>query len=193
MKAVPLFGSEDRLPASIAGLTLESVDQYPDPKLGVMIRYGIPPWVKADAYLYNMGLPDISDNLESPQVIQLFQESAQGVVMAAEQGLYLDFEILNSGYVSVPPDASEPLCLCASFAYRQNSNAPVPTAGLPKKEGTGVINDVGRLVSHMALRVDRGYINKVRFNYPEDAGQRGVAGFLDFLSEWTAIVRATGH
>ena len=193
MNAIPVFGSEGQLPDSVGGLSLEGVDQYPDPRLGVMIRYGIPPWIKADAYLYDMGLPDISDDLRSAQVMALFQESLNSVTMAAEQGIYLDFEILGAGYINLTPDAADPFCLGASFAYRQNADAPVPVVGIPGKEGTGVINDIGRLVSHMTLRIDRGYINKVRFNYPEDAGEAGFSGFLNFLSEWTYLVQTAGE
>lgn len=188
MKAIPVFGSKDQLPASIAGLDLESVDHYPDPKLGVMVRYGMPPFVKADAYLYDLGLTDIPGDLQSPRVAQWFQESFEGVLMAAKQGIYRDFEVLGSGYINVPPDAPDPLCLCASFTYRQDSGASVPVV-FPEKEGTPVITDIGRLVSHMALRTDRGYINKVRFNYPEEAGEGGFAGFLNFMVEWTRVVQ----
>lgn len=81
-----------------------------------------------------------------------------------------------------PPDAAGPLCLCASFAYSQNAGAPVPVV-FPGRIDTPIINDVGRLVSHMALRTDRGYINKVRFNYLEDAGEGGFAGLLNYLGE----------
>lgn len=183
--SIPIFGTDDRIPAHIAGLECEGFERYPDPKLGVMIRYGIAPWVKADAYLYDMGLTDISDDLESAQVVGLFEESLQGVVMAAEQGIYRDLEILRTGYLTVPPGAAAPLCLCASFTYRQNAGAAVPAVF---KDMDPVVQDVGRLVSHLALRTDRGYINKVRFNYPEDAGDRGFAGFVNFLVDWTQAV-----
>jgi len=186
MNAIPVFGTEDRLPSRIAGLEVESVDQYPDPRLGVMVRYGIPPLIKADAYLYDMGLRDIPEDLNSPEVLQLFEESLRGVTMAAEQGVYLDFEVLGSGYLNLPPESPEPFCLGASFAYRQNPKAHIPVV-FPEKEGT--INDVGRLVSHMTLRVDRGYINKIRFNDPEDAGEAGFTGFLGFIFEWTQAVQ----
>lgn len=184
--AIPVFGNENRLPARIGGLALESVDQYPDPNLGVMVRYGLPPLVKADAYLYDLGMSDIPEDLQSPLVVQFFEESLHGVTMAAEQGIYRDFEILGSGYLNLPPESPEPFCLGASFAYRQNSEAPIPVV-FPDK--SGVINDVGRVVSHLALRIDRGYINKVRYNYPESAGEAGFAGFLGFIMEWTESVK----
>ena len=184
--AIPLFGTEDRLPTRIAGLGIEGVEHYPDPKLGVMIRYGLPPLVKADAYLYDLGLRDIPEDLNSPLVQQMFEESLRGVMMAAEQGIYRDFEVLGSGYLNLDPDSDEPFCLAASFAYAQNPEAPVPLVFAGKE---GVINDVGRLVSHLALRTDRGYINKVRFNHPEAAGEAGFAGFAGFTVEWTQAVQ----
>lgn len=187
MTAIPVFGTEDRLPARVAGLNLEGVEQYPDPRLGVMVRYGIPPLIKADAYLYDLGLTDIPDDLESPQVETLFEESLQGVTTAAEQGVYLDFELLGSGYIKLPPESPEPFFLGATFSYRQNPKASVPVV-FPGTDGT--VHDVGRIVSHMALRVDRGYINKVRFNHPEEAGDAGFTLFLGFVMEWTESVQA---
>ena len=186
--AIPIFGTEDQLPSQIAGLGIEGVERYPDPKLGVMVRYGLPPLVKADAYLYDMGLTDIPEDLNSPLVVKLFEESLMGVTMAAEQGVYLDFEVLGSGYLNLSPDSDEPFCLGASFAYRQNPAAPIPVV-FPGKGG--VVNEVGRVVSHLALRTDRGYINKVRFNHPEAAGESGFAGFVGFTVEWTQAVQRT--
>lgn len=138
----------------------------------VTVRYGIPPLIKADADLYDM--------------VHSFEESLRGVAMAAEQGSYRDFKALGSGYISFPPGSPESFCLGASFAYRQNPEAPVPVV-VPEKDG--VVQDVGRIVSHMALRTDRGDINKVRFNDPEDAGDAGFAGFMAFTVEWTQAVQ----
>lgn len=183
--AIPIFGAEERLPSSIAGLGIESVDQYPDPRLGVMVRYGLPPLIKADAYLYDMGLSDIPADLDSPLVLQLFEESLQGVIMAAEQGLYRDFAMIGSGYINLP-DSDEPFCLGASFAFSHNPEAPIPVV-FPDREG--FVQDVGRVVSHLALRTDRGYINKVRFNHPEQFGDAGFAGFVGFTAEWTQSVQ----
>lgn len=73
MQAIPLFGSRENLPPVLAGLALESAEAYPDPGLGAIIRFGIPPMVKADAYLYDLGMSSISDDLRSPQVIEFFQ------------------------------------------------------------------------------------------------------------------------
>lgn len=182
MRAIPLFGDESQLPAIIGGLAFEHVEYYPDPRLGVGIRYGTPTTAKVDAYLYDFGRADIPDDLRSPQVVEWFQEACQGVLVAAERGLYRDFEVLASQYLHLPPDAPDPFCLLASFAYRQ-----VPGPDIPE------VTFAGRRVSNLALRTDRGYINKVRYTYPEDAGEAGFAGFLAFVAEWTeAVQQATG-
>lgn len=76
--------------------------------------------------------------------------------------------------------------MVASFAFSRNPKAPIPVV-FPQKDG--FVQDVGRVVSHLALRTDRGYINKVRFNQPEDAGEAGFAGFVAFTVEWTQAVQ----
>jgi hypothetical protein len=172
---IPVFDLEDALPTNIAGLTLERIDYYPDPRLGVQIRYGTATTAKADAYLYDLGLSDIPNDLRSSQLVAWFREACQGVTMAAERGLYRDLETLTSQYLHLPPDAPEPFCLWASFLYSQ---APGPDVIFP-----------GQRVSNIALRTDRGYINKVRYTFPEDAREKGYAGFLAFLVEWTGLVQ----
>lgn len=92
----PLFGSEPQLPSVVGGLQIEQILYYPDPKLGISIRYGTPTTAKADAYLYDLGLSDILEHLRSQQVMEWFLEACQGVMEAAELGLYQDFEILAS-------------------------------------------------------------------------------------------------
>jgi hypothetical protein len=111
-------------------------------------------------------------------VVEWFQEACQGVTMAAERGLYRDFEVLASQYLHLQPDAPHPFCLWASFVFRQ-----VPGPGIP------LVSFPGRCVSNMALRTDRGYINKVRYTYPEETAEDGFAGFLAFLAEWTEFVQ----
>jgi hypothetical protein len=45
-------------------------------------------------------------------------------------------------------------------------------------------------MSHLALRTDRGYINKVRFTYPESMEASAFPAFLTFLQEWTHAVQS---
>jgi hypothetical protein len=101
----------------------------------------------------------------------------QSIQVAAKQGAYRDLIVRASQYLHLPPTAPDPFCLWAVFSYRQ---AP----------GPGVIF-LGKCVSHLALRIDRGYINKVRFTYPEEQQEEKAdfERFLAFLTEWTVRVQ----
>lgn len=180
METIPLFKYEGWVPTQVGGLALDEVHLFPDPRLGVQIRYGTPTTAKVDAYLYDLGMSDIPNDVRSPQLIELFQGACQGVATAAEQGMYVDLEVLTSQYLRIPPEADDPFCLWASFTYRQ-----VAGPGLPE------IDFEGRRFSHLALRSDRGYINKVRYTCPEGSEDGGFNGFMDFLVEWTDYVRKT--
>jgi len=167
---IPIFGDESHLPESVAGLPFCGLTVYPDPKLGVVIGYGLPQIVSATSYLYDMGVAGIPEDLRSPDVVQFFEEAVHSVSGAAEQGLYMDFEILTTEYLHVPPYSTESW-LWAAFSYRENPNAK--TEAKP-----------GKQVSYLALRTDEGYINKVRFT--TDYGREAAAyvTFLRFLVSW---------
>ncbi len=177
---IPVFLNESSLPRVIGGLAFEGVDIYPDQRLGIKVRYGTGADLKADAFLYNHGHNDIPVNLRSEDVGNWFQEAYQNVQMAADQGLYLDLDIRASQFLHLPPDAPDPFCLWGVFAYRQ---APSP-----------LVSFLGTRISHLALRTDRGYINKVRFTYPEmeKDEEANFGRFLAFLVEWTFAVQEFG-
>lgn len=180
MSRIPIFGDESALPRTLAGLNFEQVEIYPDPRLGVSARYGNPAGVKADVYLYDLGRKDIPADLRSEAVMGWFQEACQNVFMMVERGVYLDLETRVSQYLHLPPDAADPFCLWACFAYRQ---APQPG-----------VTYTGVRVSNLALRTDRGLINKLRYTYPDTPEMKdtGLRGFLMFLLEWTLAVQSFG-
>jgi hypothetical protein len=179
MTPLPLFGEERFLPAVVAGLNLEGVHHYPQPELGISVRYGAGP-VKADAYLYDLGLPDVPSDLRAPQVMEWFQEACGGVFTAAERGMYSDVKVLASQFLVLDADPASPFCLWAAFSLAQN---PGP--------GT---SHTGPRISHLVLRTDRGYINKIRYTYPEPAPEGVFASFVDFITGWTRAMReAPGH
>lgn len=105
--------------------------------------------------------------------------------MAAEQGIYLDFfEVLGSGYLNPNPNPTIP-----SAWARRSPIARIPTTRSARlEEGESSTTSAG-WSPHLALRTDRGYINKVRFNHPESAGEAGFAGFVGFTVEWTQAVQ----
>ena len=179
MSTFPAFGHERFLPQSVAGLALEFVEHYPDPRLGTQARYGHAAVAKADAYLYDLGLTEIANDLRSEQVAGFFWDACGGVTQATRRGTFLDFGAREPQFLHLTPDSPEPFCLWASFAYRQ-----VPSSHAP------VVVVAGRRVSNLALRIDCGHINKVRYTYPESAGQDDHQWFMAFIVEWAGHVRS---
>lgn len=178
MRHIPIFGDPASLPPEVAGLPFAGVEEYSEPGLGVGIRYGDARTAKADAYLYDLGLHSVPEDVRAAEVVGWFQEACQGVLMAAERGLYLDLQTEASQFLHLPPEAPDPFCLWGAFSYRQDPKA-----------GAGFS---GRRFSNLALRTDCGYINKVRYTYPEAAGEAGLRAFIAFLLAWTVLIQEYG-
>jgi hypothetical protein len=177
MRFIPIFGTETAIPSVVAGLNFEQIEYYPEEAMGISCRFGdAEEGIKVDAYLYDNGLAEIPTNLSSQEVMGCFQEAVQGVHAAEQMGVYLDLKRHRMQYLHLPPDGPDAFCLWASFSYRQKPSAQVVFTG-PR-------------VSHLAVRADRGYFNKIRFTYPEDeAKERDRFGvFLRFVVEWAVAL-----
>lgn len=169
---IPLFETDDALPLRLGNLDYCGAMFFPDERLGVQMRYSSDNGTKGDIYLYNLRLENIPDDLHAPEVMEFFQTACADVLGQAERGLLLDLEIKASQYL--PIDSEEPSYLWAVFQYRQ---APGP--------GTSY---EGERFSHLALRTDGGYINKVRYTYPAAIAEESSLGLMQFLYEWRETV-----
>jgi len=174
MTSIPLFRTEDALPAELGGLAYVGCDLYDDQRLGTKLRYGDGA-TKADAYLYDLGLASIPSDIRSGVVTEFFQQACGEVLALADQGKYLDLETRASQYLHLPDDAPDPMYLWAAFRYRQ---APGP-----------FVVDDGFRFSHVFLRTDSGYINKVRYTYPEHIAASVGADMIRFLLAWHEAVQ----
>ena len=162
----------------MGGLVHAGTELYDDPGLGVKLRYvslDESTTLKADTYLYDLGLDSVPDDILAPEVEEFFQQSCAEVVAASEQGFYLDFEIRASRFLHLPDDSPVPLFLWATFYYRQQPGA--------------ITSYEGFRYSHLALRTDRNHINKVRFTYPDFMADDGGDQFLNFLLDWNEQIR----
>lgn len=202
MTSVPVFGEIARIPETIAGLKLVDVRHYQQPSLGMTMKYGFPPILFADAYLYNNGIPNIPDDLRSPVISDSFRQQHQGILMMETVGALRDVEVLQSSILAHPFDRNVPLCYWSTFAYRHvERRMSYRDMGIDK-DGDGVMSDHGRLISHLTLRGDRGHFNKVRFTYIENMSDPAYLGlkarersdpglefFLRFVSDWILAVQ----
>ncbi len=180
MNQIPIFVVEASLPPICGGLFLCDVKVLEDPRLGVAIRYQAEN-VHADTFLYDLGLPDIPMDLRSSDVHEWFQKAWQDILLVSEREHYRDFQPLAFQFLHLPPEAPEPFCLWAAFSYRSVVDPQASSAG--------------RTVSHLTLRTDLGFINKVRYSYSEDEQLKEAQfhAFLFFLLEWTAAVQEFSH
>jgi hypothetical protein len=177
MRPVPIFGTEANLPRHLGSLNYEAVEVYPDSRPGVGIRYADRRrGIKADCSLCDLGRKDLPSDLQSAPVVELFRRACNDVCEAGRRGWYLDLELRPAQHLHLAGEDSQLLFLLASFSYRQ--------AGGPD------IHFTGPRISHLALRVDRGLINQVRYTYrqgPHD--EQSYQGCLNFLQDWLNAVR----
>jgi len=180
MRNIPVFGVEAAIPPTCGGLSFCGMEFYGESDHDASFRYTGPGFIRADAYLIKEDGEDITGDLQSPVVIQLFQNACEALFMAAEAGIYLDLETLVSREICLPHEPATPFCLWGAFAYRQ---APGPDVIFTERQ-----------ISHLSMRIDRGYINKVRYTYPdgEMMAKEGCAFFMAFIEEWTAAIRSCG-
>jgi hypothetical protein len=179
MPSLPVFQAEERVPARLGELDLLGATVYPDERLGAGFRYAGGDHVKADAYLYNPTEAPLPADLRHPLLAGLFRAAINEVIAAARHGVYLDLDVTASHYLHVPEGAPEPFCFLAAFRYRQ-----------PPGEG---VDFTGPCASFLALRVDAGLVNKVRYTFPADREARQMPAFLMFLTGWVSAVQAAAQ
>jgi hypothetical protein len=107
-------------------------------------------------------------------MFELFKGAYQDIFRAVEMGMYEDLAIVTPQIQYFPNDGSEPMYLWATFRYKQSSWSSVP--------------GVGFRISHLLMRTDGGYINKVRYTYPEELEEDNQLDMNLFLIEWFAAV-----
>ena len=169
MRNVPIFKTKEQIPQTLGKLQYIDFVEFEDKCLGIQLRYSSADETKADIYLYNLGRTDIPNDIESPQVEQIFQESCNGILLAADRGMLLDLEIKASQYLHLFDDP-KPAYLWAAFYYRQ---AASPFTNYEEMR-----------YSHLALRTDDGCISKVRYTYPDYLAEDASVGLAVFLADY---------
>ncbi len=128
--------------------------------------------IKADTYVYN---PFSSSHVpEDPSDAEAaFNAALAEPVAIAQSGAYEDFAITRIASLGLPEIARR--WHWAAMRYRQ---------------AKGPRTSYGDLrVSHLAVRLDAGYVTKIRYTYPSRySPQLGYSGFLMFLLEWHRAV-----
>lgn len=156
MKSIPLFGTEENVPAKVGALQHNRTETFDDPDLGVALRYLSPDGTTGDVFIYNLGIKGIPDEVRSPEVEEFFQRECAQMKLLAENGTYRDFQFLLADIMPFPDNQSQAMYHVAGFRYRREGSAHT------------------LFDSHLALRTERGFIIKVRYTYPHCTGQEEV-------------------
>lgn len=177
MNSIPIFVEKDNLPLRVGRLVLGDIDIYSEKAYGVRIHYYAGGDIKADIYLYNLGISELPQNMKSSEMSEIFQMSYSEIISAAQQGIYENLEVMISRYLRLPGSNLEPKCwMWSAFRYK-HSASPHQTSTFD-------------LVSHLAMRIDRGFINKVRYTYSGHLEEQEFSHFLEFLVEWRQAVQS---
>jgi hypothetical protein len=175
MKTLPIFHTEESLPSQLGELSYAGCEVYDDPRLGAKIRYefGI---TKADLYLYDLGMASIPTEIDDPLLTEAYRQSCREVMTLADAGMYLDCELCKSEYLNLGMEGTKPSFLWAAFRYRQAPGQFTSTEELR--------------YSHIFLRTDGGFFNKVRYTYPESEAANSSERMISFLIEWLKVIAA---
>jgi hypothetical protein len=175
MAVIPIFQHERNLPPILGGLRYQSTSVYCHAPLDVGVWYAVPNGYTADVFLYDPGRENAPAGVTDPR-LQGFSQSAVSAVFASERnGTCRDVRILGTWYARIPEDAPEPTYLWTALSYVTEAD---PTFGY-----------TGLWYSHLAIRADCGFVNKVRYSYIEPRAADGVRNLGAFLQDWYIAVQ----
>lgn len=160
-----VFTDSDSVPAEVGGLYLQYVDVRDEHDPVTICRYEADTpdghMLGANTFLY--------DRQRSLQA----GASSREVIEERDQSL----RMLRGG--ALEPQTLGKRCLSLPFG-----------AGRRLDWQWASVREGDALTTHVAIRVDRGYFNKVLFSYPVAADEIGRKAFTVFLLEWHRCVSA---
>lgn len=203
---IPIFLTIERLPFFVGELQLVDLQQYDHPLAGTRFRFAlreellpkdepstgideerdlfIQDWnrninrringespkfdsLKADTYLYDPLY--ITDGVTpEPEPEDQFFAALSEIKHSAEQGQYDNFEIALAAKFRIPSRMGDIEWFWAAMRYQQRNSEYTQDRW-----------------SHLAVRLDAGYVNKVRFTYPATLPhQWAFASYRIFLRDW---------
>jgi hypothetical protein len=154
-------------PDTIGPLARGAVHDYDSPEAGRSIRYGGPGEVKADIYLYDNGLTNLHEGIDSKVVAEHFKDVEGAVARAEKTGAYRGVKLIAEGTNQIGSARRHLPALEARFEYATAAD-------------TG---SEARCVSHLLLTVFRGEFLKIRFTYLKEAEAAGQATYQAFLTD----------
>lgn len=125
--------------------------EYEAKELGYSLRYENDKRMKADIYVYDKGIADLKEGINSPEVKAEMKTVEQGLHAMVEMGKYEDVEALNEATYESQPTGQQ--FLWSRFSLRQIGGEDIVYTG--------------KRISETYLRVHKGKFLKIRITSKE--------------------------
>jgi len=160
------------LPEVMGGLSRESICNYELTKagLGISVNYQADSRMNATVYIYDSGISNIPDDLDSKIVKDQFNQVIQEIFMAYEKGVYEAVVKLTEGkmYLANSAESLEVLSALLMISTRKK-----------------------RRFSHIYLSVFNNHFLKIRYSYDESVEAEGIKTLRLFSDEVDKLLRNT--
>lgn len=163
---IRIFADHSQVPDVVGQLGLMRFEPSDDPDQGSIFRYEAQTegggWLGANAFLYHRNL-DLTDGVDMPEV-------------AAERDR--SFKLLRA-------NAMEPTTIgVAPIKCQMPGREPIDWQWASLRSSPNTDAEI----TNVAVRVDRGYFNKVLYTYPVAIESIGRTAFVEFLDDWHRVV-----
>lgn len=157
-----------KFPRQLGSLGFIKKQKYPNPALGISVRYALGKDVKADIYIYNLNTKNIGNNKITTPVIDQLAQAVQDVYTVQKQGLYED--------VKPYPDAGK-----LKFNYKKIKEKSFTWTALTyRQKGPHETNRETRR-SFIYLTCKNDQFIKIRYTYMQSHGNIGHQLFNSFM------------
>ena len=164
---IPVFGTEAAVPEAVGPLHLSHIRTDDDPAVGTSFRYHADSknggWLGANAFLYASG-SELADGIASALVTAERDKSLKRLRVGA-----MEPETIGIREIGLVAQSGERL----GWAWAALRGTPETDA----------------LITHVAVRVDRGLFNKVLFSYPAAIDALGRQAMVRFLIDWHQVLQ----
>ncbi len=161
-----IFADQSQVPELVGQLGLMRFEPSDDPDTGSIFRYEAQTegggWLGANAFLYHRNL-DLIDGIDMPEVAEERDRSFKLLRANAIDPTTIGVAPIKSQI----PGGQQIDWQWASLRSSPNTDAEI---------------------THVAVRVDRGYFNKVLYTYPAAIESIGRMAFVEFVCDWHRLV-----
>jgi hypothetical protein len=145
--------------------------EYPDPALGMSVRYRLGKWMRADVYIYNGGHREVPEGIDSDLIKDHLEQIIGDVFAIKEQGGYDDVKELKR----------------ETLRLGEGEGAP-----RVRRVTLELVTDGQKLLSEAYLTGFRNHFLKIRVTYPTELREAAEKAMPELLAELGRAMKAAG-